>query len=326
MDYYAPDLDNNSHFKCFSSSSNYVYFKCVYRRNNCPGTIRQNIKTKEINIITHCDNKINHKSITINEFRKYYDKKQYNTIPMESIRLQKYYVKLYIEANKEEINITDLKKKFKEETGKELTLDNYIIGKIKCSIKGSFKGKEFYEICLIISEKNENIITKFFDIRYNVNIKGNNSQNSELELREEKIILIATKKSIEFLKPTKAIEYFVDITFKLTPRVHRPYKIMTISCLDKEDQIPRLVCLIALLYLDTVSYTKIFSYLKENYFFYPKVIHLDYEAPLSNSIINSGIFEEKPLLVSCFFHFSANIRRNMEKLKIAGKQFNKSAI
>ena len=46
-------------------------------------------------------------------------------------RLQKYYVKLYKEANKAEINITDLKKKFKEETGKELVLDNYIIGRIK---------------------------------------------------------------------------------------------------------------------------------------------------------------------------------------------------
>ena len=123
-----------SHFKYCSSSSNYVYFKCVYRRNNCPGTIRQNIITKEINITTHCDNKINHKSITLNEFRKFYDKKQYNSIPMESKRLQKYYVKLYIEANKAEINITDLKKKFKEETIKELVLDNYIIGRIKCSI------------------------------------------------------------------------------------------------------------------------------------------------------------------------------------------------
>ena len=113
-------------------------------------------------------------------------------------------------------------------------------------VNGSLKGKEFYEICSIISEKNENIISKFFDIIYNINIKSNNSQNSEMELREEKIILIATKKSIEFLKPSKAIEYFVDITFKLTPRVHRPYKIMTISCLDKEEQTPRLVCLIAL--------------------------------------------------------------------------------
>ena len=63
-----------SHFKYCSSSSNYVYFKCVYRRNNCPGTIRQNIITKEINITTHCDNKSNHKSITLNEFRKFYDK------------------------------------------------------------------------------------------------------------------------------------------------------------------------------------------------------------------------------------------------------------
>ena len=103
-------------------------------------------------------------------------------------------------------------------------LDNYIIGRIKCSIYPSLKGKQFYEICSILSEKNDNIITKFFDIRYNINIKDNSNKNAELELREEKIILLSTKKSIEFLNPLKADEYFVDITFKLTPKVHRPYK------------------------------------------------------------------------------------------------------
>ena len=39
-------------------------------------------------------------------------------------------------------------------------------------VNGSLKGKEFYEMCSMISEKNENIITKFFDIRYNINIKS----------------------------------------------------------------------------------------------------------------------------------------------------------
>ena len=37
---------------------------------------------------------------------------------MKSIRLQKYYVKLYIEANKTEINITDLKKNLKKKLEK----------------------------------------------------------------------------------------------------------------------------------------------------------------------------------------------------------------
>lgn len=162
LDYYDSQLDINNHFKYCSSSLNYVYFKCIYRRNNFLGTIRQNILTKEINITTHCN--------TLNEFLKYYENKEFKELPMESKKLQKFYVKLYIEGNKNDINITELKKIFKEETGKELILDNYLIGRIKCSINASLKGKEFYEICSIISKKNDNIKAKFFDIRYNINL------------------------------------------------------------------------------------------------------------------------------------------------------------
>ena len=63
------------------------------------------------------------------------------------------------------INNIDLRKKFKEDTGKDLILDNYTLGRIKCNVKSNLKGKEFYKICKIISERNNNIITKFFDIR-----------------------------------------------------------------------------------------------------------------------------------------------------------------
>jgi len=148
-----------------------------------------------------------------------------------------------------------------------LILDSYEISKIKWNINASLKGKEFYEIYSIISEKNNNIITKFFDLRYNIIIKENNNNDSILELREEKIILIEFINSIELLNPQNTDEYFIYITLKLTQKVNRPYKIMIISCLDKTDDIPKLVCLIALIYLDTISYTKIFSYLKDNYLF-----------------------------------------------------------
>lgn len=148
-----------------------------------------------------------------------------------------------------------------------MILDSYEISKIKWNINASLKGKEFYEIYSIISEKNNNIITKFFDLRYNIIIKENNNNDSILELREEKIILIEFINSIELLNPQNTDEYFIYITLKLTQKVNRPYKIMIISCLDKTDDIPKLVCLIALIYLDTISYTKIFSYLKDNYLF-----------------------------------------------------------
>jgi len=102
---------------------------------------------------------------------------------MESTKLQKFYSKTYFEKNNNKTNLV-LRKNFKEDTVIELDLNNNILGRIKCSLFGSYKGKEFFEICKIISEKNEKIITKFIDVRYHINLK--NKENNELELREEK--------------------------------------------------------------------------------------------------------------------------------------------
>ena len=40
-------------------------------------------KTKEIDIATNCNNKIDHKSITIKDFQKYYGNKDFKELPME---------------------------------------------------------------------------------------------------------------------------------------------------------------------------------------------------------------------------------------------------
>lgn len=82
---------------------------------------------------------------------------------MESTKLQKFYSKIYFEKNNNKANL-DLRKNFKEDTGIELNLNNNILGRIKCSLFGSYKGKEFYKICKIISEKKEKIITEFIDV------------------------------------------------------------------------------------------------------------------------------------------------------------------
>ena len=63
------------------------------------------------------------------------------------------------------------------------------------------------------------------------------------------------------------------------------------------------------LYLDSISYKKIFSYLKERYQFEPKVIQIDYEKALRKALIDDNIFIKKPILCCCFFHFSSNIRK-----------------
>ena len=61
---------------------------------------------------------------------------------MESTKLQKFYSKIYFEKNNNKTNLA-LRKNFKEDTGIELNLNNNILRRIKCSLFGSYKGKEF---------------------------------------------------------------------------------------------------------------------------------------------------------------------------------------
>ena len=71
---------------------------------------------------------------------------------------------------------------------------------------------------------------------------------------------------------------------------------MTISCYDKIKEAPKIVCFIGLIYMDYISYKKIFSYLKENYFFEPKVVQIDYEIALRKALIDENIFPNKLIL------------------------------
>lgn len=51
--------------------------------------------------------------------------------------------------------------------------------------------------------------------------------------------------------------------------------------------------------------------------FIQKLFNFDFEVALRNTLLDTDLFENKPLLCNCFFHFSANIRKKMEKLKIS---------
>ena len=112
----------------------------------------------------------------------------------------------------------------------------------------------------------------------------------------------------------------------MTPKIHRPYKILIISYYDNTKEITKFICLICLLYLDTQAYKQVFTYLKENYFFSPKIIHIDFKFALRKALIEENIFATKSILCSCFFHFSDNIRKRMERLHMTNKKFNKISL
>ena len=62
-------------------------------------------------------------------------------------------------------------------------------------------------------------------------------------------------------------EFFVDTTFKLIPKKFFPYKLMTISSKDKDNN--SMICIfIFYKYQDKITYGRILNFLKENYNYY----------------------------------------------------------
>ena len=76
---------------------------------------------------------------------------------------------------------------------------------------------------------------------------------------------------------------------------------------------------VAYKYQDIISYERIISFLKENYNFYPTLIHTDYEFPLYKAFDNKTIYEKGVIYVFCFFHYIKAIKEKMKSLKLPQK-------
>ena len=85
-------------------------------------------------------------------------------------------------------------------------------------------------------------------------------------------------------------DYFIDITFKIIPKKFRPNKIMTIATVDKDNNKTIIIAFVVFKFMDSESYYRIFKYLNENYSFFPKYIHTDYEIALDLAIKKSDFF------------------------------------
>ena len=101
------------------------------------------------------------------------------------------------------------------------------------------------------------------DIKYTIK----NSKNNKEEDRTQKIMVFGIKERMELFKNKNIKEYFIDITFQIIPKCYRPYKLMTIASLDPLNNHTILICFVLLVFTDSLSYKKIFSYLNENFCF-----------------------------------------------------------
>ena len=130
-----------------------------------------------------------------------------------------------------------------------------------------------------------------FDTIYN--IKNKNITNK----KDQKVIIIDNKNTYALLNKEINDEYFIDSTFKIMPKKYTNYKLMTITCINKKTNSTKICYFIAFKYQDVESYIRIFEYLKNNYNFSPKILHIDYENLLGLSLLNQFQKENKHLIL-----------------------------
>ena len=239
-------------------------------------------------------------------------------------KYHRYYVKFRI-INNNFKDIPSIAEKFKKDTGYNIMLTNHEISEIKTKYNNKYKKINFFELKNYIKDDNNNNINidiKSFDIKYEYKYNKNNAEKTEI--REDKIIVFGTNESILNLDSKNNKEFFIDTTFKIIPKKFKPYKMMTISSKDKNND-SVIACFIFYKFQDKISYERIFRFLKDNYNFIPTIIHHDYEIALYSSFDNNKIFDEPITHVFCHFHYLKAIVDKMIQLKLTKRKLNKKS-
>ena len=94
--------------------------------------------------------------------------------------------------------------------------------------------------------------------------------------------------------------YYVDVTYRIIPNYNNKYKLMTISCTNKEN-ISYIYALILLKFEDYISFIKIFEYLNSMYNFNPHIIHIDYSKSLTKALKKKIYSIRNQYLFTVFF-------------------------
>ena len=233
---------------------------------------------------------------------------------MKLKKFQKYYIRFLFKTNVA-IDINTAQKSFYNKFNTNLKLSRDEITKEKHLGLGTYNNLDIISLCKKLSTEDKYIKINAVDIFYEF------TNNNKKEKREKNVIFITTEMMHEKLSDKDIDNYFIDTTYKIIPKHYKRYKMMTISCSEKKTNNTYIACLILLKYEDHISFTKIFKYLHEMFNFNPKVVHIDYSKPLLKALLTENLFNEKPIIIHCFFHFVENIVKYMKKYGIIKKKY-----
>ena len=165
-----------------------------------------------------------------------------------------------------------------------------------------------------LNKEFDNFLYKTIDVNYEIIYYDKRRKTNSKINKEEKIIFFGTKTMYENFNNKEIKQFFIDITYKIIPNKYKPYKLLTIKGFNtKEFQI--LLCgLICIKYEDTKSLYYAFKYLKDFFNFNPKIVNIDFSLSLSNALSSPELFDEKPIITKCFFHFSQSLFKKMKQI------------
>ena len=187
-------------------------------------------------------------------------------------------------------------------------------------VLGQYNSLDIISLCQKISTEEIPVDVKSIDIFYDYT-----DNNKKIIKREEKVIVITTQLMRKQMLNKHIDNFFIDVTYKIVPKFLEKYKLLTITGVDNETNNTYIIALILMKYEDTISFIKIFKYMKDMYNFNPGVVHIDYSLSLRKAFLSENLYSKKPIIVHCFFHFIQAIVKKMKKLDIIKKNITKRA-
>lgn len=247
---------------------------------------------------------------------------KYDKIDFNLRKYQRYYIR-YLFNNKEIFDKNDainkILKKFGDNIEIKLTDNDISYEKSKTFIKN--KKDTLEDILKFLNKDINDLIIKVYDVEYNYKEYNKNSNKETISKRIENIIFFGTRSMFDNLNNNNINQYFIDITYKIVPLIFKPYKLLTIKGFNISEKQSVLCALTFIKYEDEISMFYVFKYLHDFYNFNPSIVNIDFSMSLKNVLNKNEIFDNKPKVVNCFFHFSQVISKKIKSLKIPNDNF-----
>ena len=247
---------------------------------------------------------------------------KYDKIDFNLRKYQRYYIR-YLFNNKEIFDKNDainkILKKFGDNIEIKLTDNDISYEKSKTFIKN--KKDTLEDILKFLNKDINDLIIKVYDVEYNYKEYNKNSNKETISKRIENIIFFGTRSMFDNLNNNNINQYFIDITYKIVPLIFKPYKLLTIKGFNISEKQSVLCTLTFIKYEDEISMFYVFKYLHDFYNFNPSIVNIDFSMSLKNVLNKNEIFDNKPKVVNCFFHFSQVISKKIKSLKIPNDNF-----